>query len=86
MEYKDGDIIRYVLVAFAFGNPSWYCDLDDEIEVGDTVLVSYRRQEQQGIVSQVVRCVYPYVIYPTNKTLPVFEVVKRAENPNRKDT
>ena len=79
MEYKDGDIIRYVQVSFAFGMPSWYIDLDDEIEVGDMVLVSYRYQEQEGIVSQVVRCVYPYVIYPTDKTFPVFEIVKRAE-------
>ena len=79
MEYRDGDIIRYVLVSFAFGTPSWYIDLDDEIEVGDMVLVPYRHQEQEGIVSQVVKCVYPYVIYPTNKTLLVFETIKKAE-------
>ncbi|MBO5019184.1 MAG: hypothetical protein J6D52_00830 [Clostridia bacterium] len=79
MEYKDGDIIRYVKVASAFNNSSWYCDLDDEIEKGDTVIVPYMRKETEGIVSQVVRCVYPYVVFPIKKTLPVLELVKKAE-------
>lgn len=67
MKYNKGDIIRYVQVAFGNGYPSWYIDLDDVVETGDTVLVPYRHQEQEGNVTQVVKCVYPYVVFPAKK-------------------
>lgn len=76
MNYICGDIIRYVLVKFAFGYPSWYYDGRDEAEKGDLVLASYGVEELTGQVIQVVRCVYPHVIYDIKKTKPIFEVVK----------
>ena len=81
MEYENGEIIRYAQVNFGFGYPSWYIDLDDEVEQGDMVIAPYRHQEQEGIVTQVVRCVYPYVVYPAKKTLPIFEITKRKNQP-----
>lgn len=77
MNISRGDIIRYVLVKFDFGYPSWYYDELDEAEVGDFVLASYGVEELIGQVIQVVRCVYPYVIFDIKNTKPIFKVVKR---------
>lgn len=41
MNVSHGDIIRYILVSFGFGYPSWYYDELDEAEKGDLVLASY---------------------------------------------
>ncbi len=80
MNYKDGKIIRYVLVKFAFGYPSWYYDELDEAEKGDLVLASYGVEELTGQVMQVVRCVYPHVIFDVKKTKPIFEIVRKNNN------
>ena len=50
---------------------------DDSIEEKDKVLVDYRCEETEGIVCQMVRCVYPYTIYPIRKTKPVLEIIER---------
>lgn len=78
MEIKDGDIIRYALVAFAAYKPVWYYDELDEVEVDDMVIVPYGIREMDGQVLQVVRCVYPHVVYDFKKTKPIYEVTKKA--------
>lgn len=80
MNVSHGDIIRYVLVKFAFGYPSWYYDELDEAEKGDLVLASYGVEELTGQVMQVVRCVYPHVIFDVKKTKPIFEIVRKNNN------
>ena len=77
MNYMEGDIIRYVQVIVGSDYLPWYIDLDDKAEKGDRVLVPYRYKEEAGIVAQVVRCVFPYVIYPSEKTKPVFEIIHK---------
>lgn len=79
MKYKNGDIIRYVQVEFGSGYPSWYIDPNDEVETGDWVNVLYRYQEQEGIATKVVRCVYPYVEYPAEKTKEILEITRRSD-------
>ena len=78
MNYKNGEIIRYVLVKFAFGYPSWYYDEFDKAEKGDSVLASYDAEELTGQVVQVVRCIYPHVIYDVKTTKPILKIVKIA--------
>lgn len=72
-----GKIIRYVLVKFAFGYPSWYYDDRDEAEKGDLVLASYGVEDLTGQVVQVVRCIYPHVIYDLKKTKPILKIIKK---------
>ena len=79
MKYDDGDIIRYVEVELGNGYPSWYIDLDDEVEQGDWVIVPYQRQEREGIAAKVVKCVYPYVVFPAEKTKVILEITKKAD-------
>lgn len=74
---NNGDIVRYVQITFGFGEAVWYIDEDDCIEERDKVLVSYGTQEKEGIVISVVRCIYPYVIYPIEKTKAVLEIIER---------
>lgn len=78
---ENGEIIRYVSVAFAFGQPSWYYDETDSIEEKDKVIVDYRYEDTEDIVCQVVRCAYPYTIYPFHKTKPVLEIIERRGIP-----
>ena len=77
MTYENGDIIRYVQVEFGFDRPAWYIDLDDEVEIGDWVNVPYRYQEREGIASNVVRCVYPHVVFPAEKTKVILDITKK---------
>ena len=76
MNVSHGDVIRYVLVKFAFGYPSWYYDELDKAEKGDLVLASYDAEKLTGQVVQVVRCIYPHVIYDVKKTKPILRIVK----------
>lgn len=80
MNVNCGEIIRFILVKFDFGYPSWYYDELDEAEKGDLVLASYGVEELTGQVIQVVRCVYPHVIYDIKKTKPIFEIIKKNNN------
>lgn len=80
MNVNRGEIIRFVLVKIAFGYPSWYYDELDEAEKGDLVLASYGVEELTGQVMQVVRCVYPHVIFDVKKTKPIFEIVRKNNN------
>ena len=80
MNVSHGDIIRYILVSFGFGYPSWYYDELDEAEKGDLVLASYGVEELTGQVVQGVRCVYPHVIFDVKKTKPIFEIVRKNNN------
>ena len=41
MDVKRGEIIRYVLVKFDFGYPSWYYDEVDEVNEGDMAFASH---------------------------------------------
>lgn len=79
MNYKSGNIIRYVLVKFAFGYPSWYYDDCDKAEKDDLVVASYGVEELTGRVIQVVRCVYPHVIFDIKKTKPIIKVVNKND-------
>lgn len=80
MKYEDGDIIRYVEVELGNSYPSWYRDLDDEVEPGDWVIVPYQHQEREGIAAKVVKCVYPYVVFPAEKTKVILEITKKANS------
>lgn len=80
MNVSHGDIIRYILVSFGFGYPSWYYDELDEAEKGDLVLASYGVEELTGQVVQGVRCVFPHVIFDVKKTKPIFEIVRKNNN------
>lgn len=80
MNVSHGDIIRYILVSFGFGYPSWYYDELDEAEKGDLVLASYGVEGLTGQVVQVVRCVYLHVIFDVKKTKPIFEIVRKNNN------
>lgn len=76
---KNGDIVRYVQVTFAFGEPCWYFDPNDDIEEKDYLLVPYGVQTREGIVIKVVRCVYPYV--PFDNAKEILSVLERRGTP-----
>ena len=73
----DGKIIRYLEVNID-GRRSWYKDDSDSVEIGDIVLVSYGIYEIEAVVVNVVRCAYPYVVYPYKKTKSIYEIIERA--------
>lgn len=76
MDVKRGEIIRYVLVKFDFGYPSWYYDELDEVNEGDMALASHGTEELVGQVVKVVRCVYPHVLFDIYKTKPIIKIIK----------
>lgn len=78
MKYECGAIIRYVQVEVGFDRPAWYIDPNDEVEIGDWVNVQYRYQEREGIATNVVRCVYPHVVFPAEKTKEILEIAKAS--------
>ena len=74
---QEGDIIRYLLVVSpAFREPAWYIDETDSIEKGAWVDLTYGVIETFGEVTTVVRCIYPYVPYPFNKTKNIIGINK----------
>lgn len=79
MKYENGDTIRYVQVVFAFEQPLWYIDPNDEVEAGDWVIAPFQHREREGEVKTVVRCVYPYVVFSERRTKEIFEITKRVE-------
>lgn len=76
---KDGDIVRYVHVAFVehYKNPCWYFDSTNQVEKTDLVEVPYGTQILLGEARMVLLCVYPYVPYKGAKD--IISVYKKGD-------
>lgn len=86
MQMEDGKIVRYVRVIaaemFGYGgtaeNGCWYIDDTDSAEVNDKVSAPFKYQEIEGTVVEVVRCVYPYVMFSNMKIKHIYEITERS--------
>ena len=68
-------IIRYLKVRMPECD-SWYIDESDSAEIGDVILAPFSTYELKGVVKQVVRCIYPHVVFEVRKTKSIIEIVK----------
>lgn len=74
-------IIRFVKVRMPEYDP-WYIDESDTVEIGDIVLVPFSGYELKGVVKQVVRCIYPHVVFEVRKTKSIIEIVEDKSSEN----
>ena len=73
--------IRYVKVRMPEYDP-WYIDESDTAEIGDIVLAPFTGLELKGVVKQVVRCIYPHVVFEVRKTKSIIEIVEDKPREN----